>query len=207
MITVKRVFCLLKTLGDVMQCNYIRGSSSISRLEEHICFKVKYCHNVFDFVEFKDRCKQMLFEVAEKEKLLITEIGFERNHVHMTWQMKIYHSVSGLAKTLKGTSGKKLLKEFPEIKKKYFWGSGLWSGTIYCDSIGKDATKMKDYVRNQGVSKKHQKTLKDFAMWAWYIPISGWHATSLWLVVRNRNIIVLTLFIKLVNIWCKWWTN
>jgi putative transposase len=157
--------------------NYIRGSSSISRIEQHVSFKVKYCHNVFDFVEFRDRCRQILFEVAEKEKLLISEMGFERNHVHMTWQMLVYHSVSGLSKSLKGTSGKKLLKEFPEIKEKYFWDSGLWSPVIYCDSIGKDANTIKNYVRSQGVPEKHQKSLKDFAAYA--LPISGLHATSL----------------------------
>ena len=140
----------------------IKGSSSITRLEAYVSFKVKYCHKVFDYVEFKKRCEEIFYKVAEKQDLIIEEMGFDRNHVHMTWLMRVYHRVDQLSKALKGTSGRKLLKEFPEIKKKYFWGSGLWSGVIYADSIGKDPIMMNNYVKNQGVSLKYQKTLKNF---------------------------------------------
>ncbi len=66
----------------------------------------------------------------------------------------IRYSVEDVAKLLKGTSGYKLLKEFPEMKRKYFWGSGLWGSQIYFDSTGRDADEMRTYVRNQAGNKK-----------------------------------------------------
>jgi len=141
---------------------FARGSSSIYRLEAHVCFKAKCAHDVFDYIEFKRRCSEIFYAVAEKYKFSITEMGFDRNHVHLTVFYSIIHSVEAIAKWLKGTSGKRLLEEFPQIKKKYFYGSGLWSPMIYCDSMGREPEELYHYVRNQGVKPKDQKSLKQF---------------------------------------------
>lgn len=54
-----------------------------------------------------------------------------------------------VAKALKGTTGRKLLKEFPYIKKNFFWGSGFWSPTIFFDSLGERTIADLDaYTRN-----------------------------------------------------------
>ena len=143
---------------------FVRGSSSIFRLEAHMSFKTKYCHNVFDIVEFKDRCQELLLEAAAEIGVEITEIGFDRNHTHMDirW-MLITLSPAQIAKKLKGFTGRKLLKEFPGIKKRFFWGSGLWSPVIYGDSLGREPDQLRDYIRNQGKeSRKHETSLKRF---------------------------------------------
>jgi len=144
--------------------NFVRGSSSIFRMEAHICFKIKYSHNVFDIVEFKQRCQELLLEAAANVGVELGEIGFERNHVHIDAQwLKITLSVDKISKALKGTTGRKLLQEFPGIKKKYFWGSGLWSPTIYGDSLGREPTQIREYIRNQGKkADKHAVSLSRF---------------------------------------------
>jgi len=107
--------------------NLVRGSSSVFRIEAHLSFKIKYCHNVFDIVEFKQR------------------------------------SVDQIAKKLKGTSARKLLMEFPGIKKRFFWDSGLWSPVIYGDSLGREPDQIRDYIRNQGKeSSAHDISLARF---------------------------------------------
>ena len=146
-----------------MQTAFARGSSSLYRLEAHVSFKVKYCHKVFDYQELRQRCEELFLEAAAKSGFSLKELGFDRDHVHFILSWKITQSISGIAKLLKGTSGKKLLKEFPEIKKKYFWGSGLWSPTIYCDAVGRNPTEMSAYVRGQAFhSAKFQKSLREF---------------------------------------------
>ena len=129
---------------------FVSYSSSIGRLELHISFKVKYCHKVFESGLIKTRCTQIFMEVANKYGIVIKEIGFDQDHVHLIVQLNPSMSVSQAAKLLKGTSGRKLLQEFPYMKSKYFWGSGLWSPTVYFDSIGQDPEQISDYVRNQG---------------------------------------------------------
>jgi putative transposase len=140
--------------------SYVKGSSSITRLEVHVMFKTKYCHEVFDFKDFERRCREIFSDVAEKQKVIIEEIGFDKNHVHMVWLIRVYHSVAMLAKMFKGTSGRKLLQEFPEIKRKYFYGSGLWSGVIFGEGVGRAPEGARKYVREQGAKK--QSTLDKF---------------------------------------------
>ena len=70
---------------------FVRGSSSVTRLEIHVSYKVRYCHKVFDFVEVKERCQQIFFEVAALYSIRIIEIGFDRDHVHMDIQIRNTH--------------------------------------------------------------------------------------------------------------------
>jgi len=101
----------------------------------------------------QERCEGIFREVEGKYGFRLHEIGFDRNHVHIDLDLGVNFSVRAAAKLLKGTSGYKLLKEFPEMKRKYFWGSGLWGSQVYFDSTGQDSDYMRAYVRNQAGSK------------------------------------------------------
>ena len=143
-------------------------SSSVGRNVLHLSFKTKYCHNIFNFPELQKRCEEIFREVCEKHRWILREIGFDQDHVHFTIDAGT-DGPKDIAKALKGTSGKKLLNEFPKIKKTYFWGSGFWSPTIYFDSLGeRTITDMDAYARNQGLPrnltpKPGQLHLDDFA--------------------------------------------
>ena len=144
--------------------DFVRGSSSIFRIEAHVSFKAKFAHNVFDIVEFKNRCQELLIEAAAEIGVEIIEIGFDRNHAHMDMRwLRISLSLDEISKKMKGKSGRKLLKEFPEVKREFFWGSGLWSPVIYGNSLGREPEDMRTYIRNQGKkSSKYQVTLERF---------------------------------------------
>ena len=143
-------------------------SSSIGRNVLHLSFKVKYCHEIFNDEEVEKRCEDIFREVSEKRRWVLREVGFDKNHVHITIDAGT-KGPEDVAKALKGTSGRKLLKEFPYLKKTYFWGSGLWSPAIYFDSLGeRTIVEMDDYARNQGMPRNQppklgQSHLDDFA--------------------------------------------
>ena len=153
-----------------VSCAEIRHhSSSIGRNVLHLSFKTKYCHSIFNFPEVQKRCKEIFREVCKKHRWILREIGYDQDHVHITIDAGI-NGPKDIAKALKGNAGKKLLKEFPDIKKAYFWGSGFWSPTIYFDSLGeRTITDMDAYTRNQGQPQKlapkpGQLHLDDFAV-------------------------------------------
>jgi REP element-mobilizing transposase RayT len=123
-------------------------SSSIGRAMFHISFKVKYSHKIFENKEVQKRCEEIFIEVAVTHKITITEIGFDKNHVHLVADIGLL-SIPQVAKLLKGTSGKLLLREFPWLKKEYFWNSGLWSPVIFFDSLGRNIEEVSDYVKSQ----------------------------------------------------------
>jgi putative transposase len=123
--------------------NFTRGSSSIYRIELHVGYKVKYSRKVFDIAEVKERCEQIFYEVAALIKVEIKEIGFESDHVHMDIFMTRTQRPCDIDKSFKGVSGRKLLKEFPILKQKYFWGSGFWGGQVYEDSLGRNPDEVR----------------------------------------------------------------
>jgi len=130
-------------------------SSSLGTMRVHVSYKAKYCHKIFIYPAIKARCEEIFFEVAEKYGFLIEEIGFDGDHVHLVIDMGVRYSAADIAKLLKGTSGKKILREFPEIKRTYFWGSGMWNPTEYFDSVGdKTADESIHYVKKQGFSRE-----------------------------------------------------
>jgi putative transposase len=132
---------------------FIRGSSSYVRIKLHVTFKVKYCHKVFGLFNLKEECRDLFYEIAKGQGVVIEEIGFDEDHVHMVWAIRVTHHLDELAKAFKGTTGRKLLDRHPFIKKRYFWGSGLWSGVIFADSIGRNYEDMCRYVKNQKLER------------------------------------------------------
>ena len=141
--------------------DFIRGSSSITRIELHVSYKVKYCHRIFDFTEVRMRCEQIFREVAAQIRVEITEMGFDGDHAHMDISMRHTHRLCDVNKWFKGTSGKKLLREFPFLKREFFWDSGLWGGQAYGDSVGRDPEQIRNYVRNQGKNRP-EKSIQSF---------------------------------------------
>lgn len=143
-------------------------SSSIGNNCLHLCLKVKFCHKIFENKEVERRCKEIFVEVGEKYRIKIYETGFDMDHVHIDVNGGPNYAPKDLAKLFKGTTGRKLLQEFPYLKEKYFWGSGMWNPSYYFDSIGsKTKEEIDRYIRNQGNKnyrlEKGQQTLDYFA--------------------------------------------
>ena len=125
-----------------------RYSSAVGEAWMHFSFKVKYCHNIFDMPDVREECKKLMLEALDRNKIDHKEIGFDRNHVHGIIDIGLY-SRPQAAKMIRGYVGSKLLKRFPNIKKKYFFGSGLWNPAYYMESVGRDIEFMRGYVRKQ----------------------------------------------------------
>ena len=129
--------------------DFVSHSSSVGRLWIHLAFKVKYCHKIFGIPAIKMRCEQLLWEAIDQLDIQCKELGIDDDHVHFVLDAGLY-PLPHIVKKLKGYTAKKLLQEYPWLKKQYFWGSGLWNPSYYFDSLGQDIEQMAIYVRNQG---------------------------------------------------------
>ena len=145
-----------------MSLDSVSYSSMFGRLAAHVCFKVKFCHRIFDDARVKNRCEQIFRSVAETHGFGIDTMGFDGDHVHAAIDFGPSRCPEQVSKLLKGTSAKFLLREFPFLKREYFWGSGLWNPSYYCKSVGdRTYNETRDYVKNQG-KPKHQTTLTPY---------------------------------------------
>ena len=145
--------------------NPARFSSAVGEAWMHCEFKVKYCHTIFDDEVYREGLRSLLLEAAYEAEIPIGEIGFDNNHVHCMADVCNY-SRPQVAKLLRGPSAKKFFEHFPEAKKKYFWGSGLWNSSYYIGSP-KNINNTINYIRKQkygslGIGKV-QTTLTSYA--------------------------------------------
>ena len=148
-----------------MKPNLVSYSSSIGNLSAHLCFVPKYRHKIFLHKQVKERCEQIFHEVANKYRFVIKELGFDIDHVHLIVDLTNKYSACEVARLLKGISSRKLFKEFPWLRKKYFWGGHLWSPAYYFDSVGRTTYEtMSNYVKKQEEKGNFQRKLSEFIM-------------------------------------------
>lgn len=137
-----------------MKFNPVRYSSQVGEVWAHFMFKIKYCHPIFDGFAYRNAMYALLKKSLRKYEIRCKdeEIGFDDNHVHMVLDLGI-KSKPEIAKKLKGFTGRKFFKLFPELKRPkqeggLFWKSGLWSPASYGNSPT-DLEFTVNYVRTQ----------------------------------------------------------
>jgi putative transposase len=111
-------------------------------------FKIKYCHEIFDIEEVRMFVFDLLIYISINYNMPIKKVGFDSDHVHFRVDIKL-RSKPEAAKVFRGITGKFILKKFPEIKKKYFWGSGFWNPAYLLDNIGNDEESVDNYISSQ----------------------------------------------------------
>lgn len=142
--------------------NPTRYSSAVGEMWVHATFKVKYCHKIFDLEQVRTETNKLLLEAFERYGIAYKEIGFDDNHVHFIADIN-NHSRPEAAKLLKGYVAKKLFEKLPWLKRKYFYGSGLWNPAYYMDAVGKDMEFMQKYIMKQKYAKQDCVQMKLFA--------------------------------------------
>ncbi len=125
-----------------------RASSCVGESWCHAMFKIKYCHKIFNIKEVRVYILELFYLISTLYDMPVKKIGFGDNHVHIHINIKL-RSKPEAAKIFKGVTGKKVFEQFPEIKKKFFWGSGFWNPAYLMDNIGRDEENIENYIANQ----------------------------------------------------------
>ena len=83
--------------------------------------------------EVQERCRDLIRQVCDGLDIRILKGVVSNDHVHLHLSYRPKHSVSEIMRRIKGRSARKLLEEYPSLKKRYwsgsFWGIGYgaWS--------------------------------------------------------------------------------
>jgi len=108
------------------------GSHSVYQLQVHLVWSTKYRYQVLTG-EVQLRCRDLLRQTCNALDVQILKGVVSKDHVHLHVSYPPVLSISDLVRRLKGRSAKRLLQEFPELKRRYwgghFWGigCGVWS--------------------------------------------------------------------------------
>ena len=86
--------------------------------------------------------------MCEWKKVAIVEAEVCPDHIHMLLEIPPKIAVSSFVGYLKGKSSLKIYEQFPNLKYKYR-NREFWCRGYYVDTVGKNAKKIEEYIRNQ----------------------------------------------------------
>ena len=128
----------------------------------HIVFAPKYRRKVA-YGQLKADIANILSTLCKRKGVEIIEAEICPDHVHMLVRIPPSMSVSSFVGYLKGKSTLMIFERHANLKYKYgirhFWCRGY-----YVDSVGKNAKKIEEYIRNQLKEdlEYDQMTLKEY---------------------------------------------
>ena len=143
-----------------MKYNPTRYSSAVGEIWVMATFKVKYCHKIFDVQGYRELADALLRQAFSKYQITCRKLAFDSDHVHIILDMGLYSKIE-LAKKIKGYVGQKLLSMVPSLKKKHFWGSGLWNPAYDIRSIN-DMGIYERYLDKQKYASANQTMLSAY---------------------------------------------
>jgi len=104
---------------------YRKSAHATYRCEFHFVWVPKYRYRVL-IDDVKPRLKEILYNLCEWSGIVLIEGSICDDHIHLYLSAPPKLSASCVMKILKGKSAEILMKEFPQLRKRY-WGLHLWA--------------------------------------------------------------------------------
>ena len=126
---------------------------NISECFYHIQITVKYRKALLI-----SNVQQVILDILKNYKQRydtdISEIGFDKNHLHILCQFLPKYSGGQVIKLIKSMTAQKIFKNLPEVKKE-LWGGEFWTDGYYISTISNKGNRetIAKYIRNQGREK------------------------------------------------------
>ena len=117
------------------------------RCEYHIVFAPKYRRREI-YGQLKKDIGGIFRKLCEQKGVEIIEAEACPDHIHMLVSIPPYLSIAQFVGYLKGKSSLMIFDRYANLKYKYGQRS-FWCRGYYVDTVGKNETAIRDYIRNQ----------------------------------------------------------
>ncbi len=137
-----------------MKTKYTYGRTCVYNINYHIVWCVKYRRKVLT-PEIETYLQSVLADIGNENGFTVvrSEVG-ESDHVHCFVSAPPKLSITWIVKHLKGTSGIRLFKRYPNLRQ-YLWRGQLWNGSYFVETIGStnEENVMKYITRQKNVQR------------------------------------------------------
>lgn len=134
----------------------------------HIVFAPKYRRQII-YGKIKADIGKILRELCDRKEIEIIEAELCKDHVHMLLRIPPKYSVSEIMGYLKGKSSLMIFDRHANLKYKY-GNRHFWCRGYYVDTVGKNAKKIAEYIRNQ---LQEDSTADQISMLEYIDPFTG----------------------------------
>ena len=96
----------------------------------------------------------------------IVELELPEDHIHMVVKTEPSASPSHVMQVIKSISAREFFRQYPNIRKRYFWGGKLWTQSYFVETIGNvNEDVIRKYVQNQLTEMdKHEVKYKQLGL-------------------------------------------
>ncbi len=91
---------------------------------------------------------------AGRQGAIVVELNVVSDHVHLLVKIPPKVSVSSFVGQIKGRTAIQIFQNFPNLKKKPYWGNHFWAKGYCVDTVGVNAEMIKKYVKYQECNEK-----------------------------------------------------
>ena len=118
-------------------------------------FQVKYRKIIFS-PQIDNFVKYIMKGIQERYNLVIEEMGFDQNHMHIFVGASPSKSPMEIYTVIKSITARKIFARFPWLKTYELWGGELWSDGKYVGTVGEETTAavIRKYIQNQSLDRK-----------------------------------------------------
>ena len=127
---------------------YRRSAHAVFDLKYHVVWITKYRHKILRG-RVAERARDLIRQTCEAREVVIVRGAISPDHIHILLSAPAQIAPAKLVQYIKGRSSRKLLEEFPELRKKY-WGQHMWARGYFCATVGAvDEATIEAYIENQ----------------------------------------------------------
>ena len=128
----------------------------------HLVFAPKYRRQII-YGKLKVEVVKILRDLCERKGIEIIQAECCVDHIHMLVKIPPKYSVSEIMGYLKGKSSLIIFDRHANLKYKY-GNRHFWCRGYYVDTVGKNAKKIQEYIKNQLEEDKlaDQLTMKEY---------------------------------------------
>jgi putative transposase len=136
-----------------------KTSHSVYKIRYHIVTAVKYRKSLLK-PEVEECIRKTLKGISERYEIIIDEIGFDQNHIHIFCGASPRLSPLRIIAIIKSITARKIFETFPKLRKKELWGGEFWSDGKYIGTVGEASSEktIRNYIKNQSIDKKEEET-------------------------------------------------
>ena len=130
---------------------YIHARTCVYNLNYHVVWCVKYRRKILT-PDIEKCMLDTLRDVGKEKGFTIVEakVG-EQEHIHVFVSIPPKLSVTDAVRYMKGISGRRIMMQFPEIKK-FLWKGELWNDSYFVESIGSTSEEnILKYIERQSI--------------------------------------------------------
>lgn len=122
----------------------------------HLVWVPKYRYRILTgaIQELVERDLRVLCEWKDVEVL---ELSVQPDHVHLVASIPPKLSVSTVMGFLKGKLAIKVLKSYPQLRQKRYWGNHFWARGYFVSTVGVDEELIRRYVRYQEEKERQEE--------------------------------------------------